>query len=213
MSSIFRQIFTENIFNLVDEINQDMTNLTINFQSVELTDEQFYQLCLNNRDLRFERNAKGDLIIMSPTGGETGNRNGRLTQQLFNWSDRNGTGIAFDSSGGFKLPNNADRSPDAAWISNQRWQSLTPEQQQKFVPLCPDFVIELRSPTDTLKSLQEKMIEYQENGTRLGWLINRQSRQVEIYRPGENVEILESPTSLSGEDVLPGFVLNLAPIW
>ncbi|MBZ8180990.1 Uma2 family endonuclease [Oscillatoria salina] len=190
-----------------------MTNLTINFQSVELTDEQFYQLCLNNRDLRFERNAKGDLIIMSPTGGETGNRNGRLTQQLFNWSDRNGTGIAFDSSGGFKLPNNADRSPDAAWISNQRWQSLTPEQQQKFVPLCPDFVIELRSPTDTLKSLQEKMIEYQENGTRLGWLINRQSRQVEIYRPGENVEILESPTSLSGEDVLPGFVLNLAPIW
>ncbi|MEC4893665.1 MAG: Uma2 family endonuclease [Oscillatoria sp. PMC 1051.18] len=190
-----------------------MTNLTINFQSVELTDEQFYQLCLNNRDLRFERNATGDLIIMSPTGGETGNRNGRLTQQLFNWTDADGTGVAFDSSTGFQLPNNANRSPDAAWISNQRWQSLTPEQQQKFVPLCPDFVIELRSPTDTLKSLQEKMIEYQENGTRLGWLINRQSRQVEIYRPGQKAEILESPTSLSGEDILPGFVLNLEPIW
>ncbi|MEC4990764.1 MAG: Uma2 family endonuclease [Oscillatoria sp. PMC 1068.18] len=190
-----------------------MTNLTINFQSVELSDEQFYQLCLNNRNLRFERNAIGDLIIMSPTGGETSNRNGRLIQQLFNWSDRNQTGISFDSSGGFKLPNNADRSPDAAWISNQRWQSLTPQQQQKFVPLSPDFVIELRSPTDSLKSLQEKMIEYQENGTRLGWLINRQNRQVEIYRPGQDVEILESPTSLSGEDVLPSFVLNLAPIW
>ena len=191
-----------------------MTALTVNFNSViKLTDEQFYQLCQDNETLRFERNSKGELIIMPPTGGETSNRNGRLNQQLFNWTDTDGTGIAFDSSGGFKLPNGADRSPDASWVKLERWNALTPEQKTKFAPLCPDFVVELLSPSDSLKDTQEKMKEYRDNGARLGWLINRKSRQVEIYRQGQDVEVLESPASLSGEDVLPGFVLNLEPIW
>lgn len=191
-----------------------MTALTVNFNSViKLTDEQFYQLCQDNETLRFERNSKGELIIRPPTGGETSNRNGRLNQQLFNWTDTDGTGIAFDSSGGFKLPNGADRSPDASWVKLERWNALTPEQKTKFAPLCPDFVVELLSPSDSLKDTQEKMNEYRDNGARLGWLINRKSRQVEIYRQGQDVEVLESPASLSGEDVLPGFVLNLEGIW
>ena len=191
-----------------------MTALTVNFNPIiKLTDEQFFQLCQVNENLRFERTATGELIIMSPAGGETGNRNGRLTQQLFNWADTNNLGIAFDSSTGFKLPNGADRSPDAAWLKLERWETLTSEQKEKFIPLCPDFVIELLSPSDTLKVAQEKMKEYRENGTILGFLINRKSKQVEIYRQGQEVEVLQSPTTLSGENVLPGFVLNLEQIW
>ena len=191
-----------------------MEAVTVDFKPIlDLTDEQFYQLCQTNKDLRFERNATGELIIMPPVGGESSNRNGRINQQLFNWSDEDGTGIAFDSSGGFKLPNGADRSPDASWVKLSRWNALTTEQQTKFLPLCPDFVIELLSPSDSLKVTQKKMEEYQENGVRLGWLINRKLRQVEIYRIGQSVEILENPNSLSGEDVLPGFVLDLEKIW
>ncbi|RUS92454.1 hypothetical protein DSM106972_099010 [Dulcicalothrix desertica PCC 7102] len=191
-----------------------MEALTVDIKSViELTDEQFFQLCQANKDLRFERTATGELIIMSPAGGETGNRNGRLTQQLFNWSDTDNTGIAFDSSTGFKLPSGADRSPDASWVKLERWNALTPEQQTRFVPLCPDFVVEILSPSDSLKATQEKMKEYRDNGASLGWLINRKARQVEIYRIGQEVEVLDNPTSLSGEDVLPGFVLNLVAIW
>ena len=191
-----------------------MTALTVNLNSIiKLTDEQFFQLCKINEELRFERTARGELIIMPPTGGETSNRNGRLNQQLFNWADVNGIGIAFDSSGGFKLPNGADRSPDAAWVKQERWDILTLEQKEKFIPLCPDFVIELLSPSDSLKVIQEKMQEYRDNGTRLGWLINRKSRQVEIYRLDQEVEVIESPATLSGEKVLPGFVLNLELIW
>ncbi|MFM6089630.1 MAG: Uma2 family endonuclease [Dolichospermum sp.] len=191
-----------------------MNALTVNLESViEMTDEQFFKLCQNNRDLRFERNANGELIIMPPTGGETGNRNGRITQQLMNWTDADGTGIAFDSSTCFKLPNGADRSPDAAWIKLERWDALSDEEKQKFPPICPDFVIELLSPSDSLKTTQEKMQEYIANGVRLGILINRKSRQVEIYRPGKEVEVLESPATVSGEDVLKGFVLNLGMIW
>lgn len=191
-----------------------MTALTLNLNPViQLTDEQFFQLCQVNENLRFERTATGELIIMPPAGGETGNRNGRLTQQLFNWTDADGTGIAFDSSTGFKLPNGADRSPDAAWVKLERWNALTQQQKERFLPLCPDFVIELLSPSDSLKVTQEKMKEYRENGTRLGWLINRKSRQVEIYRQNQEVEVLESPVSLSGEDVLPAFILNLESIW
>ncbi len=191
-----------------------MAALTLNLNPViQLTDEQFFQLCQVNQDLRFERTATGELIIMPPAGGETSNRNGRLNQQLFNWADADGTGIAFDSSCGFKLPNGADRSPDAAWVKLERWNALTQEQQTRFLPLCPDFVIELLSPSDSLKVAQEKMQEYRDNGTKLGWLINRKSRQVEIYRQGQVVEVLESPVSLSGEDVMPDFVLNLEPIW
>jgi Uma2 family endonuclease len=191
-----------------------MEALTVDIKSViELTDEQFFQLCQANKDLRFERTATGELIIMSPAGGETGNRNGRLTQQLFNWSDTDNTGIAFDSSTGFKLPNGADRSPNASWVKLERWDALTPQQQTRFLPLCPDFVVELLSPSDSLKANQEKMKEYRDNGASLGWLINRKTRQVEIYRIGQEVEVLDNPTSLSGEDVLPGFVLNLTTIW
>lgn len=191
-----------------------MNALTVNLKpALELTDEQFFQICQANRDLKFERTATGELIIMPPTGGETGNRNGRLNQQLFNWTDIDGTGIAFDSSTCFKLPNGADRSPDAAWIKLERWDALTAEQKEKFPPICPDFVIELLSPSDSLKVAQDKMREYLDNGVRLGFLINRKSRQVEIYRQGQKVEVLDSPATLAGEDVLKGFVLNLGMIW
>ncbi|MBE9127424.1 MULTISPECIES: Uma2 family endonuclease [unclassified Coleofasciculus] len=190
-----------------------MTTLTINLQSLTLTDEQFYQLCQDNETLRFERTATGELIIMPPTGGETSNRNAGLTAQIWIWNEQTQLGKVFDSSGGFKLPNGADRSPDASWVKLERWNALTPEQQTKFAPLCPDFVVELLSPSDSFTETQAKMKEYLENGIRLGWLINRRTRQVEIYRQGQEVEVLESPASLSGEDVLPGFVLNLEPIW
>ena len=190
-----------------------MDTLTLDFRSIELTDEQFYQLCLDNRYLRFERNADGNLVIMPPTGGETGNRNGRIIQQLFNWSDRDGIGIAFDSSTGFKLPNGANRSPDASWIPIAKWNALTERQKQQFLPLCPDFAIELLSPSDNLIKTQEKMQEYLDNGMVLGWLINPQQQQVEIYCQGKQANILSTPNSLSGESVLSGFVLDLQPIW
>jgi len=191
-----------------------MTSLTVDLNSIiDLTDEQYYQLCVKNRDLRFERTARGELIIMSPAGGETSNRNAGITAQLWIWNERCKQGQVFDSSAGFKLPNQADRSPDAAWVAQDRWDALTPEQQRKFAPLCPDFVVELMSPSDNLNAVQEKMGEYRDNGARLGWLINRESRVVEIYRPGQKVEILSNPESLSGEDVLPGFVLDLRSIW
>ena len=176
---------------------------------LELTDEQFFLLCQHNRELRFERTAKGEILIMPPTGGETGNRNADLTFQLQAWSRQNNLGKAFDSSTGFKLPNGANRSPDASWVKRDRWFALTPEQRKKFLPLCPDFVVELRSPSDALKETQEKMQEYIDNGARLGWLIDPQTRRVEIYRQNQDVEILENPATLSGSDVLPGFVLDL----
>lgn len=190
-----------------------MDALTLDFQSIELTDAEFYRLCLNNPDLRFERNANGDVLIMPPTGGETGNRNARLIQQLLNWSDLDGTGIAFDSSTGFKLPNGANRSPDASWIPLDKWNALTAKQQQGFLPLCPDFAIELLSPSDRLGKIREKMQEYIANGTRLAWSIDRQDRQVEIFRQDKEIEVLDSPPNLSGEDVLNGFILDLEAIW
>lgn len=189
-----------------------MTALILNLHpSIELTDEQFLQLCQQNRDLRLERTAEGELIIMPPTGWESGNRNGRMTQRLFNWTDADGTGLAFDSSTGFKLPNGADRSPDASWVKRERLVALNPDPA-KFLPIAPDFVAELRSATDNLEKLQRKMQEYIDNGVRLGWLIDPQNQRVEIYRPQQEVEILQSPTSLSGEEVLPGFMLDLAQI-
>ncbi|MBD2211151.1 Uma2 family endonuclease [Nostoc linckia FACHB-104] len=179
--------------------------------TIELTDEQFFQICQNNRDLRIERTAEGELIIMPPTGWESGNRNSRLTQRLGNWADADGTGLTFDSSTGFKLPNGANRSPDASWVIRERLTALNPDPA-KFLPMAPDFVAELRSATDSLETLRRKMQEYIDSGVRLGWLIDPQNQQVEIYRPEQEVEILKSPTNLSGEDVLPGFVLNLAQI-
>ncbi|MDJ0736466.1 MAG: Uma2 family endonuclease [Nostocaceae cyanobacterium] len=191
-----------------------MEAVTIDFKPIlDLTDEQFYQLCRLNPDVKFERTARGELIIMPPTGGETGNRNSRINQQLLNWSDEDGTGIVFDSSTCFKLPNGADRSPDASWIKLERWNTLQPEEKEKFPPIYPDFVIELLSPSDSLKTIQKKMQEYQDNGVRLGWLINRKLRQIEIYCIGRKAEILDNPSSLSGENVLPGFVLDLEKIW
>lgn len=190
-----------------------MSALTLDLSPViKLTDEQFYQLCQANRDVRFERTARGELIVMPPTGGESSKQNAGLTAQLWLWNQQTALGEVFDSSGGFKLPNGADRSPDAAWVKLERWEALTPEQRRRFPPLAPDFVVELRSASDELEPLRSKMQEYLDNGVRLGWLIDPQSQRVEIYRPGREVEVLQSPTTVSGSDVLPGFVLNLQGI-
>jgi Uma2 family endonuclease len=191
-----------------------MTAYTVNFSPIiNLTDAQFYQLCRANPDLKFERNAKGEIIIMSPTGGETGNRSAEILIEFGIWNRQSKLGKLFDSSTAFKLPNGADRSPDVAWIKQERWDALTPEQKEKFPPIAPDFVLELISPSDRLQDTQKKMQEYIENGVKLGWLINRKTRQVEIYRQGQEVEILDNPTTLSGEDILPGFVLDLQIVW
>ncbi|MDB9307788.1 Uma2 family endonuclease [Aphanizomenon sp. CS-733/32] len=184
--------------------------LTLN---INLTDEAFFQLCQNNRDLRFERTAAGELIIMSPTGSDTGNRNFDIAVELGIWNKQTKLGKGFDSSTGFKLPNGKDVSPDVAWIKKERWDSLTSEQQNKFAPIAPDFVIELRSASDNLKPLQEKMQEYIDNGVKLAWLIDRKQRKVFIYCPGQAVEELDNPQTLTGEDLLPGFILDLSQIW
>jgi len=186
-----------------------MSPLTLNLDAVYLTDGQFYQLCQNNRELKFERTVKGELIIMSPVGGESGNREAELIIDLGVWNRQTRHGYTFSSSTIFKLPNGADRSPDAAWIRRERWEALTPEQRRKFPPIAPDFVIELRSATDSLEMLREKMREYLDAGVRWGWLINPQQQQVEIYRVGQEVEVRNLPAELSGEDVLPGFSLSL----
>lgn len=191
-----------------------MTTLTLNLNPIiKLTDEQFFQLCQENENIRLERTAQGELIIMSPAGGETGSSNAGLTAQIWIWNQQSKLGKVFDSSTGFKLPNNANRAPDASWVKLERWDALTSEQQKKFPPICPDFVVELMSPSDSLKDTQDKMKEYRDNGAVLGWLINRKSRQVEISRQDREVEVLESPATVSGEDVLPGFILNLESIW
>ncbi len=180
---------------------------------LDLTGEQFWQLCQDNQDFQFERTATGEIIIMPPTGGNTGKRNVKLITQLDLWNSQTRLGEVFDSNTGFTLPNGADRSPDASWVSRERWEALTPEQQEKFIPLCPDFLVELMSPSDRLEKTRQKMQEYQENGARLGWLINRKQQQIEIYRLNQGVEILDYPNEISGEDVLPGFVLDLTTIW
>lgn len=189
-----------------------MTALTLNLDSItHLTHEQFRELCRENRDIRLELTAKRELIVMPPTGWESGNRNIKLAARLQTWTEEN-NGFAFDSSTGFILPNGATRSPDAAWVAAERITALNPNPDG-FLPLAPDFVIELRSASDRLKPLQDKMIEYRDNGVRLGFLLNPQDRSVEIYRLGKEVEVLQSPTKVSGEDVLPGFVLDLQEIF
>ncbi|MGB3649833.1 MAG: Uma2 family endonuclease [Rivularia sp. (in: cyanobacteria)] len=191
-----------------------MTSLTLNLNPIiKLTPEQFYQLCETNPELKLERNAQGELIVMPPTGGETGRSNVNLIFQVAKWNEEKQLGEVFDSSTGFTLPSGADRSPDVSWVEKSRWDALTNEQKEIFIPLCPDFVIEIMSPSDNLKKLQNKMEEYIENGCRLGWLINRKKQEVEIYRSGKEVEVLKLPETLSGEDVLPGFVLNMQKIW
>jgi Uma2 family endonuclease len=181
---------------------------------LHVTPEQFTELAINNPDLRLELTHTGELIVNPPAGGESGQRNSSINAQLHNWFENHeNLGVIFDSSTGFTLPNGAIRSPDASWISRERWDALTPQQRRSFVPLCPDFVVELRSASDSLSKLQKKMREYQNNGTKLGWLIDPQNKQVEIYRPQQEVEILESPIELSGENILPGLILKLQRIW
>ncbi|MBC5794670.1 Uma2 family endonuclease [Sphaerospermopsis sp. LEGE 00249] len=181
--------------------------------TLKISHEQFLDLVLANRDLQLERNATGELIIMPPTGSYTGKRNFDIAGQLWFWNRQTKSGEAFDSSTGFHLPNGSDRSPDAAWVKQEKWDTLSLEQKETFAPICPDFVLELRSKTDSLEKLQSKMREYIENGASLGWLIDQKNQRVEIYRPGKDVEILEHPTSLSGEDILPGFILDLTEVW
>jgi Uma2 family endonuclease len=189
-----------------------MTALTLNLDSIAtLTHDQFRELCRENRDVRLELTAKGELIVMPPTGWESGNKNIEIAAQLQNWSKRDKTGMAFDSSTGFILPSGAVRSPDASWVSLERLTALN-SNPEGFLPLAPDFVIELRSASDRLKPLQDKMQEYIDNGVRLGWLINPQDQAVKIYRMGRKIEELRSLTSLSGEDVLPDFVLDFKGI-
>jgi Uma2 family endonuclease len=190
-----------------------LDGLSVNLQSIRLTDEQFYRLCKDNPELRLELTAEGELIVTSPTGSKTGLRNSRLTTQLGKWARAQGGGVAFDSSTGFALPNGAKRSPDASWLSAERWNALTPEEQDGFAPLCPDFVVELRSPRDALEALKAKMSEYLDNGACLGWLVDPIEKRVYIYRPGESVECLETPGRVTGDPTLPGFVLDLNEIW
>ncbi len=180
---------------------------------LQMTDDEFFDFCQINSELRIERNKSGELLIMPPTGSETGNRSGSVFGELYIWAGQDGTGMCFDSSTGFKL-SMGDKSPDASWIKLERWNALSPEQQDKFPPICPDFVVELRSASDNLKPLQEKMQEYmREPGVQLGWLIDRKNRTVYIYRPGLPEECLENPATVSGDPVLPGFVLNMSKIW
>jgi Uma2 family endonuclease len=191
-----------------------MDTFTLDIASiVDLNDEQFFELCQRHRDYRFERTASGAIIIMSPAGGETSRRNSLIAMRLGLWNAKYKLGIVLDSSGGFKLPNGADRSPDAAWVALKRWNGLTSQQREKFLPLCPDFVIELKSPSDSLKTLREKMQEYIDNGAQLGWLLNPQTKQAEVYRPNQAPETLPLPTTLSGDPILPGFTLDLSDIF
>jgi Uma2 family endonuclease len=178
-----------------------------------VSQEQFELLAIANRDLRLERSPTGELIIMPPTGGSTGRRNAKLVTYFVNWNDQTQLGEVFDSSTAFRLPDGSNRSPDVAWVSRERWQNLAPEQQDSFPPLCPDFVVELRSKSDSLKNLQDKMQEYLENGLQLGWLIDIQNQTVEVYRPQQACEVLQKPILLTGESVLRKFSVSLDFLW
>lgn len=179
----------------------------------KMSEREFYEFCQLNKELRIELTGEGDLVIMPPTGGKTGRRNSKLTRRLTAWAEEDGTGQPFDSSTGFTLPNGAKRSPDFAWITNERWDALTESEQEEFPPLCPDFVVELRSRTDALAPLQKKMKEYIENGARLGWLLDPTRKKVYVYRPRAAVEILDDPKVVSGEPILRGFTLDVRAIW
>jgi Uma2 family endonuclease len=189
--------------------------LVVNFSplATKVSDEEFAELCQLNPELQFERTSEGELVIMSPTGGRTGARNFKLISQFGVWTGKDLSGIAFDSSTVFTLPNTAKRSPDLSWVRNERWNALSAREQDSFPPLCPDFVVELRSRTDSLRTLKEKMEEYISNGAELGWLIDPLERTVHVYRVGATPEVLEDPREVSGEPLLKGFVLDLQLIW
>ncbi|MCS7226655.1 MAG: Uma2 family endonuclease [Gloeomargarita sp. SKYB31] len=181
--------------------------------ALPLTDEVFTQLCRRNPDLRLERTAQGELVVMAPAGSESSRQNLSLSAQLWLWNQQTQLGVAFDSSAGFKLPNGAIRSPDVAWVEKARWERLSPEQRRQFAPLCPDFVLELQSPTDDLVTLQAKLAEYIANGARLGWLVAPAEQRVYIYRPQQPVEIVQHPATLGGDPLLPGFVMDFRFVW
>ena len=187
-------------------------SLALNLRALELSEAQFGRVAADNPELRLELTAEGELIVMPPTGVETGRRNSRITQRLLNWADGAG-GVVFDSSTGFTLPNGAKRSPDAAWIRSERYDALTKTQKEGFALITPDFVLELHSPIDTLSVLEAKLEEYITNGARLGWLLDPQTRRVHVYRPGQAAEVLENPDLVSGEDVLKGFELQVLEVW
>jgi Uma2 family endonuclease len=189
--------------------------IVLNFQDVlkKMNDDEFENFCHHNPELELELTKEGELIIMPPTGGETGIRNFSLIGLFFNWVETDQSGVAFDSSTVFKLPNGAKRSPDLAWIKNENWNSLSAEEKKKFPPLCPDFVVELRSPSDSLNNLRAKMDEYIENGASLGWLIDPLERKIYVYRPNLEPQILENPESVSGEPFLENFSLKMKKIW
>jgi Uma2 family endonuclease len=177
------------------------------------TDDELYELCARNPEIRIERTAEGDIVIMSPAGWASGRRSAEVAMALGAWARRDGTGVTSDSSAGYLLPNGAMRAPDASWVLRSRLADIPPETREKFLPLCPDFVVEIKSPSDRLADLQAKMEEYRGNGARLGWLIDPEARRVHVYRPGREPEVLEDPREVSGEPELPGFVLDLEPIW
>lgn len=181
--------------------------------ALRLSDEELFELCARNRDLRIERTAEGDLIVMSPAGGESSHHNAEIVYSLTAWAKGDGTGVVFDSSGGFLLPNGAMRSPDAAWVLRSRLDAVPESQRKRFLPLCPDFVIELRSPSDRLADVQAKMEEYRDNGARLGRLIDPVEQRVHVYRPEQPVDVLGQPSEISGDPELPDFVLDLRPVW
>jgi len=181
--------------------------------SLRLMEDQFFDFCQANSELRIERNAEGDCEIMTPTGGKTSTRNSRIVTVLSLWAETDGTGVVFDSSGGFTLPNGAVRSPDASWVKKSRLAMLTEEQKTRFLPLCPDFVIELRSPSNNIKALQDKMLEYIDNGASLGWLIDPETKRVSVFQPNKPVSNLENPELLSADEVVKGFKLSLQKIW
>lgn len=183
--------------------------LTFNLDDVLLTDDQFYKLCINNPEMNIERSSKGVLIVMPPVGGESGNRESESMIDFGIWNRREQRGYVFSSSTIFKLPGGGDRSPDASWVERSHWNQLTADQKKKFPPIAPDFVLEIRSRTDKLATLQEKMQEYLDSGVRLGWLFNPQDQQVEIYRPEQPVEVRSLPTVLSGEETLVNFELSM----
>lgn len=189
--------------------------LVLNFRDVieKLSDDEFERFCRHNPDMKIELTERGELIVMPPTGGKTGIRNFSLIGEFYNWVEKDGTGKGFDSSTVFALPSGAKRSPDLAWIKNERWENLSEGEKEKFPPLCPDFVVELRSFTDSLSTLRAKMEEYVENGARLGWLIDPSEKKIYIYRQNEETEVLENPATVTGEPLLKGFVLNLKKLW
>jgi len=190
-----------------------MITLTLNLNpTLILDDDQFISICEHNQNFNFERNQQGELIIMPPTGSDTGQKNWSIAGQLWAWNNHYKLGIGFDSSTGFKLPNGAIRSPDVSWIKLERWQQLTPEEKRKFAPICPDFIIELLSVNDEIEETRKKMTEYLENGLKLGWLIDSDTKTVEIYEPNKSVIVLHNPQTLSGANILPNFTLDLTNI-